>query len=258
MNAITLHVESDDYAAKAHREKVAVRVIEYFEQNFTIPTQFNVLCYLADEDDNCLKKWSGESTRGIHWPRRGQGLSDWPQKMRGIFAPIDPLSGVTFPYESLIYLHGSTCETDIGLTMTLAHELQHFLQYTNERHLWTANTLLMKLPSLPTDDLKACSDFPVEREARITAKKVAENLYGTASVDQHIQNMIDAGTSDADVTDWKYIRGIDPSIRYDLRKGTKPFVKRHKQQLIQLQQDTRFNEDKDFSAVDFNSGEWDF
>ena len=82
---------------------------------------------------------------------------------------------MTFPYESLIYLHGSTCETDIGLTMTLAHELQHFLQYTNERHLWTANTLLMKLPSLPTDDLKACSDFPVEREARITAKKVAEN-----------------------------------------------------------------------------------
>jgi hypothetical protein len=57
MNAITLHVESDDYAAKAHREKVAVRVMEYFEQNLTIPTELRALCYLADEDDNCLKNW---------------------------------------------------------------------------------------------------------------------------------------------------------------------------------------------------------
>jgi hypothetical protein len=258
MNAITLHVEYDNPAVKAHREKVAVRVVEYFEQNPTIPAQFRVLCYLADEDDNCLKeKWGGRSNRGIHWPIRGQGLLDWPQKMRGTIAPIDPLLGVTWPYVSVIYLHGSTCETDIGLTMTLAHEMQHFLQYANERLLWTANTLLMELPSLPTDDLKAWSDFPVEREARITAKQVAENLYGTPPVDQHIQNMIDAGTSDADVADWKFIRGIDPSIRYDLGKETKPFVKRHKQELLQLQQDTRFKEDKDFSAVDFNSGEWE-
>src|ERR1039457_4040166 len=108
MNAITLHVESDDPAVKAHQEEVAWRVVNYFEQNFTVPTHLRALCYLADEDDNCLKKkWGGDSNRGIHWPRRGQGLSDWPQKMRGIFAPIDPLSGVTFPYESLIYLHGS-------------------------------------------------------------------------------------------------------------------------------------------------------
>jgi hypothetical protein len=69
--------------------------------------------------------------------------------------------------------------------------------------------------------------------------------------------MIDAGATDAEVADWSFIRGIDTSAQYDLRKETKPFVKRHKQALIQLQQNRGFKEDKDFSAVDFNSGEWD-
>lgn len=251
-------MESNDPAVKAHRKETAGRVSKYIEQNFSVPTHLRALCYLADEDVNWLKEmWGGHANRGVHWPIRGQGLHDWPQDMWETIAPIDPQLGVTWPYDSVIYLHGSTCETDIGLTMTLAHELQHFLQYANERQLWAANTLLMKLPSLPTDDLKAWSDLPVEREARIIAKQVAESLHGTAPVDQHIQSMIDAGTSDADVADWKFIRAIDPSIRYDLREETKPFVRRHKQELIQLQQETGFKEDKDFSAVDFNSGEWD-
>jgi len=91
--------------------------------------------------------------------------------MWDVIAPTDSLlSGPKWPFASVIYLHGSTCEKDVGLTITFAHELQHFLQYANERRLWAVNSLLVNLPNLPTEDLKAIWDFPIEREARIVAK----------------------------------------------------------------------------------------
>ena len=69
-------------------------------------------------------------------------------------------------FDELIYLHGSTCASEVGLTMTFAHELQHFVQHGNMLTLWAANTLIPQLPKSVINalGLRWC-DIPHECEA---------------------------------------------------------------------------------------------
>jgi hypothetical protein len=57
--------------------------------------------------------------------------------------------GVSFPFlrvvDDLVYLYGSTCANDVGLTMTLAHEIQHAIQHAKMREVWAVNGLLPQL-----------------------------------------------------------------------------------------------------------------
>jgi hypothetical protein len=168
-------------------------------------------------------------------------------------AKVDPQSGeVSWPFDCLIYLHGSTCETDIGLTLTLAHELQHFLQYVLCRPLWAINTLLMNLPDLPRHNLQAWKDFPLERESRIIAKQVAERVFGQSSVSTHIHDMIEAHLTDQDAADWAFIREIDCSVPYDPLEGTRQLVEGYRHELKQLQK--QWPRDRDISSV--NLDDW--
>ena len=174
MDAVSLCVKSEDEQIRKHREQIARRVVEQFPLDAA--SELRVLCYLDDRDVGWLKEsCGGTSNRGIHWPIRGQGLHDWPQDMWDTIAPPDPISGISWPYASVIYLHGSTCESDIQLAMTLSHELQHFLQFASDRQLWAIHVLLSKLPGLPTHNLRHWFDLPNEIEARIIAKRVAES-----------------------------------------------------------------------------------
>jgi hypothetical protein len=254
MNAITLHVESLDPTVKAHREEVAGLVVNYFEQHFPMPKCISTLCYLDCEDLWLLKEYWGRANRGIHWPILGQGLHDWPGKMWNIIAQVDPNSGeVSWPYASLIYLHDSTCTTDVGLTLTLAHEIQHFLQFANDQCLWVMNTLLANLPGLPRDGLRAWSDFPAEREARIIAKRIAENFYGKVAILEHIQYMIAARITDADAEDWQFIESIDSSVQFNLAEETKALFRKHQIELIELYNDPKFRRANRLPDIDLSS-----
>ncbi len=256
---ITLHVRSEDPGIKAHRQATCGRVREYFERNFQVPAQLRVLCFFDDQDAPEVKaEFGGSANRGVHWPIKGQGLMIWPSYMWNVIAPVDSLlpSDLKWPFASVIYLHGSTCEKDVGLTITFAHELQHFLQYANERRLWAVNTLLMNLPNLPTENLKVIWDIPTEREARIIAKRVAETLCGDDSVRRHVLDKIDAHVTDNDVEDWKFFQGIDSSTPYCVADATRPLVERYKPQLKQLQQRPECRNDADFSVIDFDASDW--
>jgi hypothetical protein len=250
MTAISLHIKSPDEETREHREEIARRVREYFIPN--LPSEFRVLCYLDDIDICWLKeRWGGHSNRGVHWPIRGQGLAAWPQDMWNTIAPIDPQSGeISWPYTSVVYLHGSTCGSDVQLAMTLSHELQHFLQFVTDKQLWAIHTLLTELPNLPTHNLKHWFDLPNEREARIVAKRIAENLFGRAVVDQHIVKMMASRISEEDAADWEFIQKIDPSRNYDLRQNTIPLVDEYRQELEKLR--TQFAGDADLGAADLD------
>jgi hypothetical protein len=115
--------------------------------------------------------------------------------------------------------------------MTLSHELQHFLQFTSDKQLWAIHVHLERLPGLPTHNLCHWFDLPIEIEARIVAKAVAEKLFGKAEVDKHIGEMIDARKSEEDAADWKFIRELDPDYSYDLRQHTIPLVKEYRSEL---------------------------
>jgi hypothetical protein len=144
----------------------------------------------------------------------------------------------------------STCGSDVQLAMTLSHELQHFLQFVTDRRLWAIHTLLTKLPNLPTHNLKHWFDLPNEKEARIIAKRIAENLFGRAVVDQHIVKMMAARISEEDAADWEFIQKIDPSRNYDLRQNTIPLVIEYRQELEKLR--TQFAGDTDLGAADLD------
>ena len=124
-------------------------------------------------------------------------------------------------FDDFIYMHGSTSYDSLSLTMTLAHELQHFVQHESAISLWAANSLVPKLPNdvIATLGLTWC-DIPHECEARIVSKRIAEGLFGGARTDQHIEAKIGQRVTDADAADWECIRRLDTSVPYDLDAET--------------------------------------
>lgn len=250
MDTIVLHVQADDRDKNSRRQKIASQVRDFFVSNLPMPADARTLCYLDDRDIPWLKEsWGGASNRGVHWPLRGHGLSGWPQDMWNTLAPPDPVSGeITWPYDSVIYLHGSTCNAEVQLAMTLAHELQHFLQFANQRQIWAINALLARLPYLPTPDLSHWYDLPTEREARIIGKRVAVSIFGKSSVDEHIGTMTRGNSSSEDSADWEFIRTLDGNEAYDPRTATASLVERHRKTLEELQL-TTFARDADLGTV---------
>jgi hypothetical protein len=253
MRWASLHVRSKDADIQKHREDACARVLEFFEQNTPIPVEDRVLCFLDDRDLPNLKvAFGGVANRGVHWPIRGQGLGIWPTDMWNVIAPPDNLYGeTTWPFASVVYLHGGTCQNDIGLTLSLAHELQHFMQFVNARSLWAVNALLGS-PDLPTEDLKVPWDLPVEKDSRVLSKRVAESIFGKERVEGYISDRINARITDLDAQDWEFVKGIDPFARYDAAAETRTLVHKYRSSLKQLQLAPKWLQDPDVSTIDFD------
>jgi len=99
---------------------------------------------IDDVDFHWLKAKYGETNRGqFAAPIRGTGLQEVvPRYFYDFVAPMDSHTyELNYLFDSVIYLHGTTCEQDLGLVLTLAHKLCHFLQYANARGTWAANSI---------------------------------------------------------------------------------------------------------------------
>ena len=219
----TVKVKSSDTAVRKHREDAAQRVIEHFAKR--LPDR-RLLCFFDDEDWHALKQEAGAANRGCYSPVRPGGLG-WPPDYLSECLVVDS----QFAFDDLVYLHGSTCECELGLTMTFAHELQHFVQHSILPTVWAANAVAAyTLRSLDSYDIEALRlrscDIPHEREARIVAKRAAENLFGTDAVNQYIDAKIAERVNEQDVADWECIRGLVASTPYDLTRETKLFFPR--------------------------------
>lgn len=250
--AITIYVKSDDSAIKQRREGVACRVREYFMSNCDVPAHLRAICFLDDRDADEIRGELGPSNRGLHWPIRGQGLGMWPSYMWGVVAAMDYSTGdCRWPFASVIYLHGSTCENDLALTTTLAHELQHFLQYANCRRLWAINVFLMSLLKPEKPHLRRVWDIPTEREARIVSKTAAEALHGIRVVEQYANERIETAVGEDDKEDWKFFQSIDCSIPYSAAESTSSLVDLYRAELQKLQMTPEWQKDPDFSSIDF-------
>jgi hypothetical protein len=141
----------------------------------------------------------------------------------------------------------------LGLTLTLAHELQHFVQHRDQRRLWAANSLIPNLTNATIEELglRWC-DLPHEREARIVSKKVAEKLFGTEAVRSFIDVKIAECLTAADADDWHCIQGLVTSTAYDLASETKLFFPRLRPYRSQLQDVLGHfqSNDADFADID--------
>jgi hypothetical protein len=218
--AIKVEVKSEDFAVKSKREQATQNVLAQFGNQLP---DLKLLCFFDDVDCDSLKKYIGEANRGVYTPVRNSQLwPHFPEYLKDYIFESDPSAFSWEPlFDHVIYLHGSTCSDEIGLTVTFAHELQHFVQHGDKRtrKLAAENTLIQNLDKELIEVLKLrWFDIPIEREARIVSKRTAEALFGAPRVRQFIATRITEATDEGDAVDWRFIQGIVPSTSYDLTR----------------------------------------
>jgi hypothetical protein len=236
-------VRSKDPAIKARREALAERVLAHFGD--TLPNE-NLLCFFDEEDFRKLKDDVGAANRGLYQTIDVHALRFWVDEYWGAWPHYVQeciVDGDERLFDHLIYLHGSSCSKDVGLTMTFAHELQHFVQHGDNLVLWAENTLISIVLRrvLKASDIASLgliwSDIPIEREARCVSKQSAQALFGAAEVTEYIDGEIkEAGTrgDTADARNWRFMRDLDTSAPYDLERQTLSLFRRLKAYKSQL------------------------
>jgi hypothetical protein len=251
---VKIKVKSRDDAAKENRQAAAQRVLDEFGNGLP---DLRLLAFFDDEDWSYFRQEFGVSNRGFYAPIK-PGSFPWhilPQYVTECILVGDPSSCLlSQDVDHVIYLYGSTCADEVGLTMTFSHELQHFIQYGFNRGLWAENFLL---PRLPRDVIDAeglnWPDFPNERQARIVAKKIATKLHGADAVKTYIDRRISESSTPNDAEDWRFSQQVDPLIPYDLPGETERIFHRLKpyRQHLETSLD-EMREDRDFKNLDLS------
>lgn len=225
---IVVTAKSAESRLRARREVVAQGVLRHFGERLPKAT---LLCYLDDQDwDDLRAKANCPAMRGFFLPvRRGE---TW----HGSTPPADLVhtlfnEGVP-AFQYLIYLHGSTCTNDVGLAMTLAHELQHLLQLGMTPLEYKANRLAFCLlkgldrPSCQKIGITHDFELPYEHEARLVSRTTAEALFGQDLVGRFIQEKIANPVNEDDRNDWTFARELDTSTKYNLARETRALFSR--------------------------------
>lgn len=226
-------------------------------EHFSLPAEWRVVCLLDDQDCYELKLQVGQANRGIHLRLADAALQGViPQHFWDVVRPYDATTGECLSlFDSVVYLHGSTCETDIGLTLTLAHELRHVFQYATQPKIWAANILLQNLTEPFNRDFTVWWDFPIEIDARIIAKYVAETAFGSEAVRDYIAARIESPVTNDDAKDWKFLLNIEAAKPFDYSAETHRLVQKYRKPLIEAQRERR-EASSIFAEIDFDSAEW--
>jgi hypothetical protein len=218
--AVTVEVMSCDAAVKAKRKTAAERVLRKFDGKLP---DLKLLAFFDDIDDPHVRRDWGPANRGVSGPITAKSPT-----LRWLLDPLGMPRRVRDDYGT--YLHGSTCADEIALTMTFAHELQHFVQYGFKRQLRAGGGLILSLPKdVRERERLGWLDIPHEREARIEAKKVGVELFGEDAVKGYIDRLIkeaqqrrtnqtiSQSETNAEIEDLRFSQKFDDlSVSYDL------------------------------------------
>jgi hypothetical protein len=251
---VTLRVKSEDSTLRTQRETIAQRVLARFLD--FLPAS-RLLCFLDDVDSSTLKRAFGAANRGLYGPiRDSTPMPDWPEYVTNcIFVG----GGVSLlrprMIDDLVYIYGSAWTNEAGATMTLAHELQHAIQHANVRKLWAVNSLIRHLPKTVIECLRLeWADIPIEREARIVAKRIALDLCGERAVIAYIQKRIAEAVEPHDTADWLFMRDLTASSSVDLVNATRQLFHRLRPCQAELYRLIHENDgDPDFTDIDLET-----
>lgn len=210
---------SDDQ--KQARRVAAERVVVQFGN--ALPDR-RLLCLFDDKDCQVFKDFAGAENRGFYIPING-GIPGGRNCPKYIADELLVNDGGWVPkraFDHFIYLHGSVCKDLIGLSMTFAHELQHFIQTVCNPSATAACRLAfaLKKETLNPPDWNDWFCFPHEREARIVAKQIALRIFGPDDVGEYIAKRIGQFKDGFELRDWEFIRGLGPAEAYDLVGAT--------------------------------------
>jgi hypothetical protein len=224
---VDIIVAARDYGEKNRRLALAQLVMSLVD----VPTpDQRALCFLDNEDCRYLKS----VTRGVN---RGYHADDPDREIHSYVRDrLDALGeSQRENYKSLVYLHGTTCSTDVGLCMTLAHEFQHLKQSIGIVPEYVVCRLIGKCNEIVREHALIWSDIPHEREARIVSKRVATTALGTEAVRTYVDREISDAVSKMkaasteedeeawsnDAADWLFIRRVSTDLEYDFVRETR-------------------------------------
>jgi len=250
---ITLRVRSSDEVIRVQREAAARRVLSHLGDRLPVS---RLLCFLDDEDSPVIMSERGAANRGLYGPiHDNTPMADWPDYVTNqIFVDDGEHFWFQRMIDDLVYLYGNTCASEVGLTMTLAHELQHAIQHANLCELWAVNGLIQNLDRETIDTLKLTwSDIPIEREARIVSKSVAVHFFGEGRVSEYIDQKIAERVTEIDARDWQFVRTLTSSSTVDLNAETKQLFERlrgYRAELEAALQERKRLKDPDFVDID--------
>jgi hypothetical protein len=248
--AHTIYVKAQDPVAKATRETTAQRVVAQFGKQFP---DGRLLCFLDDVDHQPLKDRIGAANRGFCEPLSEPLFENtlwfyYPDylKARILVEESSSLLPVR-AFDHVIYLHGSACSNEVGLAITFAHELQHFVQYVTARKLWAQNRLVPELPRHIIEHLHLnWFDIPSECEARIVSIRIAKTLFGSEPVREFMNRRVAEAIDVGEVADSEFIRGLVGSVpaSYDLAGETEKIFGRlepYKQEFANILENAKAN-----------------
>jgi hypothetical protein len=102
-----------------------------------------LLCFFDAQDCSALKDESigfGKANRGVSGPiSNPSALRGWPDDVINSIYPSFSLDDNNRAFDFVTYLHDSSCEDPVGMTMTFAHELRHFVQWATMPNVRKAN-----------------------------------------------------------------------------------------------------------------------
>lgn len=253
----TLKVKASDSLVKNQRKETAQRVLDQFADS--LPADCRLLCFLDDEDSQELKAATGlgAANRAFHrLISNSTAFRGWPKYVTDCLFVLerDPI-GRRLLFDQVIYLYGSTCADSVGMTMSLAHELQHVIQRIHVPELLNANRLFQRLPRTLLQSVEfQWSDIPTEREARAVAKKIAVTLHGSESVSNYLDQRASAAANPIELADVQFIQGLDTSAPYILKDETLAVFGRFKNYRAEFESVIeRFKFDPDFEPVNLDS-----
>lgn len=215
----TVIVRSKD-ASETERRKEAARQCLV---TFGVLPAGRLLCYFDNVDWWAFKDERigfGKANRGLSGlVTKSTNFQDWPIY---VVMSIYPLCSEEPAFDFVTYLHDSSCNDPVGMAMTFTHELQHFVQYSTMPAVWKANERFKKR-RMESDTGFDSHELPIEKEARIVAKRIAVRIHGLDAVNRYITKSIENAVDDLDRRNWSFIQNLDVSKPYDVELDTLSF-----------------------------------
>jgi hypothetical protein len=212
----------------ANKERFCKNTLEKMNCDLSRVTE-TVICLIDAQDYRGAK----EGQRGF-FCLLPKGRDEIPNYCSDFLVYYDESTREWRCHDSAIYIHGSTSSSKIGLTLTLVHELQHYVQYTTNRRTWVIDRLLQALRPTHQEEFRQSADFPIERESRVVSKRIAIELHGRRAVEEFIRQRRALRKNEEDILDCDFLLSSEADLPCDATKATEALVERFRSELIAL------------------------
>jgi len=141
-------------------------------------------------------------------------------------------------YKFIIYISRKVRKEDdkVFKVLTIAHELQHIIQFINFKDIYYQNAVLMSYfwtrENLKNELNELYRKSPIHVDAFKKSKLIAIKVCGIERVDNLIEKKIDNAMSENDRNYWSNIKYLDIKKSYDLQKEAQKFWDIYEDELI--------------------------